>query len=64
MQLIVKCPSCDHNLLARAGSGISSEVVVNETKQCPSCGKKVDIQIKIKATVAKESAPEKAEAKK
>lgn len=63
MQFIVKCPSCDHNLLARAGSGISSEVVINETKVCPSCSKKVDIQIKIKATISKEAA-EKAEVKK
>lgn len=50
-QIIVKCPSCGNHLLVKAGSGYLSEVVTAEQKKCQSCGKDIEISIKIAAKV-------------
>jgi len=50
-QFIMRCPSCGAHLLAKAGSGYSSEVVTTESKKCAGCNKDVEITIRIKAKV-------------
>lgn len=54
MNIIVKCPQCGHNVLARSGAEYTSEMVTTEAKTCPGCQTSLKIEIKIKATAIKE----------
>lgn len=49
MNIIVACPGCQKPTLVKAGSGHQSEVVLTEKKRCVSCGKDLEIEIKVKA---------------
>lgn len=59
MNIIIKCPQCGKHLLVKAGSGFTSEIVMSEQKICAGCNHPVDIEIKIKAKVAKAEKVEK-----
>lgn len=47
MQIVGKCPSCGKPTLVKMGSSPMSEMITNERKKCASCGKELEIDIRI-----------------